>query len=125
MTLEFLILSIIFLVGMIYTNKVFYVCTQDDQILDKLFKWNAIRDKFGMKPGLFNDWIYRVMNGCSFCFSFWWSVLWFIAYTLIFHYGLHIWIYLDNGVWQWVFNIFWFSIIVNTSTVISTRLIDK
>lgn len=97
---------------------------QDGEIFDKIFKLSELREKYGQKTGLFNEWVYRVFGGCSFCFSFWYSVLTFIVSMAIINHGFNELIQFNSNLWYWVFYIVWFILFSSVSTVASTKLIN-
>jgi hypothetical protein len=124
---SFILKLIIAIIVNVAFLKVLYVSTREGEILDTLLGWGKLERKYGMipNPTFKQDLIYRILGGCQFCFSWWWSLVCFLIFAAIVHFGMGAWFVVENDVWQWVLNIVCLIGYNSVATTLTTLVISR
>lgn len=122
--ITFLIFTLAFVLANAAFATLIWVSIQPEQWIDRLFGWQKMLNKIGMKPGFGNEFLYKALGGCEFCFCHFITVICFVFYCL-FMSNVIGWFDVKSTWVQIVLNIVWYLLYNSMGTIFSFLFITK
>lgn len=119
-----ILITIAFLIGTATFAKIFHFSIQQDQWLDQLFNWQNRLEAVGHKQGFGNEFLYKALGACSYCFSHLIAFLSFWIFVCVANLGLDMWFLVDGLAMQIVVNIIVYLFYISTSTCLNNLAIN-
>lgn len=120
----FLAYTLFFLIANACFATMIWASIQQDQWMDKLFGWQKMIHKIGSKPGFVNEFLYKNLGGCEFCFSHFITMICFVFYCLFMNHTIG-WFSINGLTWAIIGNITWYLVYDGIGTLLSFLIITK
>lgn len=120
----FLLMTVFFLIATAAFSSVMWVSIQNDQWLDKVVGWQKMLSRHGSEPGFWNEFVYKALGGCEFCFSHFITVICFVFYCLFMNVTVG-WLGIEPLWASIIGNIVWYLVYISTGTMLSFMAITR
>lgn len=125
MGIDFLAVTLFFLLANAAFAKIVFFSIQPDQWMDDLFGWQKMLSSLGDRPGAGNKFLYKALGGCSMCLSHLISLFCFFIYVLVVGVSLGQWFHCGNIALQCLADFVWYVVYVSMATVLCNLAIIK
>ena len=112
--MQLILWTVLFIIGGACACRTLFQMLQPEEMVEQLFpRFRLWMDKmYSGTPK--QKLLEKVLGGCAKCTSFWFAMIWFVAYAVFCNCYLGIWIITGSGLAMTIFvNFIWWSMVVN------------